>query len=99
MRTVFNDDTNTTSATTSFTINLSDGINDVTADAIQVAANAQSIVVTGADVNSLTLYNAAGAKVAAVSGNTLPVAGIAKGAYVLSIAKADGTTVSRKLVF
>ncbi len=99
VRTLFNDDTNTTSATTAFVINTTSGINDVTADAIQVSADAQTIVVTGTEVTSLTLYSATGAKVAAASGNVLPVAGMAKGAYVLSIAKADGTTMSRKLVF
>lgn len=99
VRTLFNNGTTTTSTSTAFVIDLTNAINDVTADAIQVAADAQSIVVTGASVSSLTLYSTAGAKVASVSGNSLSVAGMAKGAYVLSIAKTDGTTVSRKLVF
>ncbi len=99
VRTLFNDNTTTTSATTAFIIDTTSGIDDVTADAIHVANDAQTLVVTGCEASSLTLYSANGAKVATANGNVLPVAGMAKGAYVLSIAKTDGTTLSRKLVF
>ena len=84
-----------------FTVNIATGITDATAaDAtLQVQRGASVLRVTGGEVASLSLYDAAGRRVAAAKGSEVGISGNPAGTYVLRITLTDGSTLSRKLQF
>ena len=84
-----------------FTVNIATGIADATAaDAtLQVQRGASVLRVTGGEVASLSLYDAAGRRVAAAKGSEVGISGNPAGTYVLRITLTDGSTLSRKLQF
>lgn len=73
-----------------------DGIDGVEAPAIVVEATATQIAILGGAVSGVKIYNVAGALVAQTGGNTLDIAHIENGIYVLT-AVVDGKEVQRKI--
>ena len=59
-------------------------------DTVTIAQQGSSIVAHGADVTGITLYTIDAATVASSQGNTLTVAGIREGIYIVRVTTATG---------
>lgn len=84
------------SSKVTFIVDVTSGIESIEGTTMEIAQNTGNIEVKGAQVTSIVAYNVAGAHVAASQNNTLNVAHLAAGVYVLKIT-ADGKTVSAKI--
>lgn len=73
------------SGAVTFIIDIASGIDEVTDAPVRIVRNASSIKVQGGNVNGITAYNMAGAKVAQTAGDVLDISSLAEGVYVLNI--------------
>ena len=74
------------------------GINDATVASLTVDRKGSVLSVTGANVKSLTLVNAAGATVKSAEASEIDVTALPAGAYVLSVKLASGEQRAQKLL-
>lgn len=81
-----------------YTIDLSGIAETLSNSTLEVTRGAGKLQVIGAEVKSLSLHALSGAQVGRSSESTISVAGLQAGTYLLTIEKADGTTVTKKLL-
>lgn len=81
-----------------FYIGTAAGINGLSASNVVLQRNADMLMLTGDDVDSMQLYSAAGALKASVKGNTLSTAHLSSGIYMLKYSTGAKTKVLKVVV-
>ena len=81
-----------------FYIGTAAGINGLSASNVVLQRNADMLMLTGDDVDSMQLYSAAGALKASVKGNTLSTAHLSSGIYMLKYSTGGKTKVLKVVV-
>ncbi|MGN1241697.1 MAG: T9SS type A sorting domain-containing protein, partial [Alloprevotella sp.] len=65
-------------------------------DALNVSLNGRALSVTGKDVKSIRVYDAAGRTIQKTRRNTLNLSGAAAGTVLVEVTAADGTVTTQK---